>query len=123
MLYALPNIYPSDPSLQISAIRGAEISPDTVTQVSDAFAKQNIQVKSVELEKGQILARFLSTEDQLKAREVVDAILGDKFVSALNLAPATPAWLDSIGARANETWLRLTWWCALLNGSGYENRY
>ena len=98
MLYALPNIYPSDPSLQISAIRGAEISPDTVTQVSDAFAKQNIQVKSVELEKGQILARFLSTEDQLKAREVVDAILGDKFVSALNLAPATPAWLDSIGA-------------------------
>ena len=98
MLYALPNIYPSDPSLQISAIRGAEISPDTVTQVSDAFAKQNIQVKSVELEKGQILARFLSTEDQLKAREIADTLLGDKFVSALNLAPATPAWLDSIGA-------------------------
>lgn len=98
MLYALPNIYPSDPSLQISAIRGAEISPDTVTQVSDEFAKQNIQVKSVELAKGQILARFLSTEDQLKAREIADTLLGDKFVSALNLAPATPAWLDSIGA-------------------------
>ena len=98
MLYALPNIYPSDPSLQISAIRGAEVSPETVTQVSDAFAKQNIQVKSVELAKGQILARFLSTEDQLKAREIADTLLGDKFVSALNLAPATPAWLDSIGA-------------------------
>lgn len=98
MLYALPNIYPSDPSLQISAIRGAEVSPETVTQVSDAFTKKNIQVKSVVLEKGQILARFLSTEDQLKAREVVDTLLGDKFVSALNLAPATPAWLDSIGA-------------------------
>jgi preprotein translocase subunit SecD len=98
MLYALPNIYPSDPSLQISAVRGAEVSPETVTQVSDAFAKQNIQVKSVVLEKGQILARFLSTEDQLKAREVADSLLGDKFVSALNLAPATPAWLDSIGA-------------------------
>jgi len=62
MLYALPNIYPSDPSLQISAVRGAEVSPETVTQVSDAFAKQNIQVKSVVLEKGQVLARFLSTE-------------------------------------------------------------
>lgn len=98
MLYALPNIYPSDPSLQISAIRGAEVNPETVTQVSDAFSKQNIQVKSVVLEKGQILARFLSTEDQLKAREVADSLLGDKFVSALNLAPATPAWLDSIGA-------------------------
>ena len=98
MLYALPNIYPSDPSLQISAIRGAEVSPETVTQVSDAFTKKNIQVKSVVLEKGQILARFLSTEDQLKAREVVDTLLGEKFVSALNLAPATPAWLDSIGA-------------------------
>ncbi len=98
MLYALPNLYPSDPSLQISAIRGAEVSPQTVTQVSEAFAKQNIQVKSVVLEKGQVLARFLSTEDQLKAREVADQLLGDKFVSALNLAPATPAWLDSIGA-------------------------
>lgn len=98
MLYALPNLYPSDPSLQISAIRGAEVSPQTVTQVSEAFAKQNIQVKSVVLEKGQVLARFLSTEDQLKAREIADQLLGDKFVSALNLAPATPAWLDSIGA-------------------------
>jgi preprotein translocase subunit SecD len=98
MLYALPNIYPSDPSLQISAVRGAEVSPETVTQVSDAFAKQNIQVKSVVLDKGQVLARFLSTEDQLKAREVADKLLGDKFVSALNLAPATPAWLDSLGA-------------------------
>lgn len=98
MLYALPNIYPSDPSLQISAVRGAEVSPETVTQVSEAFAKQNIQVKSVVLDKGQVLARFLSTEDQLKAREVADKLLGDKFVSALNLAPATPAWLDSLGA-------------------------
>lgn len=98
MLYALPNIYPSDPSLQISAVRGAEVSPETVTQVSEAFAKQNIQVKSVVLDKGQVLARFLSTEDQLKAREVADKLLGDKYVSALNLAPATPAWLDSLGA-------------------------
>jgi preprotein translocase subunit SecD len=45
-----------------------------------------------------VLARFLSTEDQLKAREVIEQLLGDKFVTALNLAPATPAWMDSIGA-------------------------
>ncbi len=98
MLYALPNIYPSDPSLQISAVRGAEVSSETVTKVTDEFAKQNLPVKSISLEKGQILARFLSTEDQLKAREIAEQLLGDKFVTALNLAPATPAWLDSIGA-------------------------
>ncbi len=38
MLYALPNIYPSDPSLQISAVRGAEVSAETVTQVTEEFA-------------------------------------------------------------------------------------
>ena len=30
--------------------------------------------------------------------EVVAAALGDEVVSALNMAPATPAWLDAIGA-------------------------
>lgn len=98
LIYALPNIYPNDPSLQISGTRGAEISAEKVTQLEQALTAQNIAFKSVVLNKGQILARFNNTEDQLKAREVVSAALGDEVVSALNMAPATPAWLDAIGA-------------------------
>lgn len=97
-IYALPNIYPEDPSLQITATRGAEVSADKVSQLEQALQKNNIPVKSVVLEKGQILARFNSAEDQLKAREVVNAELGSEYVSALNMAPATPKWLNDIGA-------------------------
>ena len=98
LIYALPNIYPEDPSLQITATRGAAVSADKVGQLEQALQKNNIAVKSVVLENGQILARFGSAEEQLKAREVVNTELGSEFVTALNMAPATPAWLNSIGA-------------------------
>lgn len=98
LIYALPNIYPEDPSLQISATRGAQVSADKVAVLEQALQKHQLAVKSVVLEKGQILARFSSAEDQLKAREVVTAALGSDYVTALNMAPATPAWLAGIGA-------------------------
>jgi len=98
MLYALPNLYPNDPSLQINATRGADVTQQTVDQLQKAFTEQGLTPKSAVLEKGQVLVRFLNTEDQLKAREVANDTLGDNFVTALNLAPATPAWLDAIGA-------------------------
>ena len=98
MLYALPNLYPNDPSLQINATRGADVTQQTVDQLQKAFTEQGLTPKSAVLEKGQVLVRFLNTEDQLKAREVANETLGDNFVTALNLAPATPAWLDAIGA-------------------------
>ncbi|WP_257982260.1 protein translocase subunit SecD, partial [Aeromonas salmonicida] len=41
---------------------------------------------------------FQNTEDQLKARDLVANKLGDNFITALNLAPSTPAWLEAIGA-------------------------
>jgi preprotein translocase subunit SecD len=98
LIYALPNIYPEDPSLQISATRGAQVSADKVAVLEQALQKHQLAVKSVVLEKGQILARFSSAEDQLKAREVVVSALGSDYVTALNMAPATPAWLAGIGA-------------------------
>ena len=98
MLYALPNLYPNDPSLQISATRGADVTQQTVDQLQKSFTEQGLTPKSAVLEKGQVLVRFLNTEDQLKAREVIEQLLGDKYVTALNLAPATPAWLAALGA-------------------------
>ncbi|WP_231106604.1 hypothetical protein [Enterobacter ludwigii] len=50
------------------------------------------------LEEGAILARFDTTDTQLRAREVLMGVLGDKYVVALNLAPATPRWLAALNA-------------------------
>lgn len=98
LLYALPNLYPEDPALNISATRGGTVQEATRAQLEQSFSAANIAAKSVVLENGQLLARFNSTEDQLQAREIATQQLGGNYVTALNLAPATPDWLNAIGA-------------------------
>ncbi len=97
-VYALPNLYGEDPAVQLTGARGAAASEQTLIQVHDILKKDDISAKSIALEEGSILARFDSTESQLRAREVLMSELGDNYVVALNLAPATPRWLSAIHA-------------------------
>jgi preprotein translocase subunit SecD len=96
-LYASPNLYPEDPAVQISGLRGVEANAATLDSVREQLTAQNISYASIVLENGQILARFSDTNEQLKARDLLDSNLGDKYSVALNLTPATPDWLASIG--------------------------
>lgn len=98
LLYALPNIYGEDPAVQITGARGVAASETTLVQVRNVLEKDNIASKSIALENGAILARFKDPDVQLRAREALVAELGDKYVVALNLAPATPAWLAMLNA-------------------------
>lgn len=98
VLYSAPNLYGEDPALQVSAARGAEVQVATLDQVKKILDDNNLKYSSAALDKGQILVRFHNTEDQLKSKEFVSQALGDNFVVALNLSPATPAWLSAIGA-------------------------
>lgn len=98
LLYALPNLYGEDPAIQITGARGAAASESTLVQVQNVLKEQNLSSKSIALENGAILARFSNPDVQLRAREALLAELGDKFVVALNLAPATPQWLRMLGA-------------------------
>ncbi|WP_071991110.1 MULTISPECIES: protein translocase subunit SecD [Yersinia pseudotuberculosis complex] len=98
LLYALPNLYGEDPAVQITGARGIAASETTLVQVRDVLEKDNIASKSIALENGAILARFRDPDVQLRAREALVEALGDKYVIALNLAPATPSWLAKLGA-------------------------
>lgn len=98
LLYALPNLYGEDPAVQITGARGIAASETTLVQVRDVLEKDNIASKSIALENGAILARFRDPDVQLRAREALMAAMGDKYVIALNLAPATPSWLAKLGA-------------------------
>lgn len=96
-LYALPNIYGETPAVQISGLRGVETDISTLDIIREELTANSVETSSIVLEKGQILALFKNTEDQLKARDILDAKLGDKFSVALNLTPLTPKWLASLG--------------------------
>ena len=97
-LYSAPNLYGEDPALQVSAARGAEVQASTLDSVKKVLEANGLKFKSALLDKGQILVRFTSTDDQLKSKELVAQALGDQFIVALNLAPAPPGWLTAIGA-------------------------
>lgn len=97
LVYAAPNLYGEDPAVQVSATRGAKVELSTLDKVQDILKNANISPKSTVLENGQILVRLMTSEDQLIASEEIRRNIGDGFVTALNLAPATPAWLAAIG--------------------------
>ncbi|CDG20083.1 Protein-export membrane protein secD [Xenorhabdus poinarii G6] len=98
LLYALPNLYGEDPAVQITGARGIAASEKTLDHVHNVLEKDQIKSKSIVLENGAILARFSNTDVQLRAREALISALGEQYVVALNLAPATPTWLRIIGA-------------------------
>ena len=97
-IYALPNIYGEDPSVQISPLRGAVINSGLLVNVKQELQKADILPLSNELTEEQLLLRFSHTEDQLRAADIIKAKLNKNYVVALNLAPATPQWLRSFNA-------------------------
>ena len=96
-LYALPNIYGEDHAVQISAGRDAVVTQSMVKQVESALAEKSITPKRIEFENEQILVRVSDSDTQLVARETLEKLLGDDYFVAMNLAPDTPEWLESLG--------------------------
>lgn len=100
-LYVIPNIFGDDYAVQVSVKNTANIESDTVlAQVKKTLTDQPTPIPylSVVAEQNGILARFASTDIQLKARDLLKNTLGDDYIVALNLAPKTPHWLQAINA-------------------------
>lgn len=96
-LYALPNLYPSVPAVQISHESG-ELNVTTLVTLRQALKEKDIEIQGEEQQDNKILLRFASIEQQLLAFEVSKDALDGRHVVALNFAPATPGWLRAIGA-------------------------
>ena len=96
-IYALPNIYGKDPAVQVSSSRG-QVTELTKFEVEAALDDAGIEYLPVEVGLNNLIIRFEDEGDQLKAQDVIRASLNNTYVVALNLAPATPNWLSSLGA-------------------------
>lgn len=99
-LYALPNMYPQDSSVQVTANRGSVVDEALKTRVSADLAKAGITPKLVELDKGNLLVRLDDPDTQGKAADVLRPALGNEYTVALSLASTVPDWLEKIGAKA-----------------------
>ncbi|NWO08254.1 MAG: protein translocase subunit SecD [Alteromonadaceae bacterium] len=98
-IYALPNFFPDDYAIQIAGARGAtEVNQQVLDRALAELDERGIPVKSSSLEDRDALIRLTSSEDQLRARPAVQNAIGDRYLVALNMAPSTPSWLQSLGA-------------------------
>ena len=100
VLYAVPNVFPSEPAVQVTANRGATVDAALQQRVEAALKKAAVPFdSSVVGEDGNLLVRTKGDDAQDKAAEAIRAELGSGFVVALNQASTVPAWLRSVGAR------------------------
>ena len=98
-LYALPNLYGSDPAIQISATRNSIVDTQIESQALEVLKKADVNLRSSILDSKGLLLRFDGVEQQLKAADGLRDVLGENYTVALNLAPATPGWLRDMNAK------------------------
>jgi len=98
-IYALPNFFGEDPAVQVSG-SNATVFVDTqkISQIKSALQNAHITFKNFVTEDKNLLIRFASIDEQLKAKELIQETLGQDYLVALNLAPATPNWLNALNA-------------------------
>ena len=97
-LYAAPNLYGEDHAIQISASKDAPVEQELAQLVEKTLLAENLEIKRIDLERGQMLVRLNDSDTQLKAQEIIDRKLNDDYVVAMNLAPDTPEWLQAFNA-------------------------
>ena len=99
VFYALPNLFGDDPGVQIRGIRGASIESNDFDRVRTMLSAEGLDPKGATLDENGLRLRFVSPEQQLKARDVLQKELGNQYTVALTLLPDTPTWLRLVQAR------------------------
>ncbi len=99
LIYALPNLFDQDPSMEISGTRRAQVDTATLDRVKQVLDKAGINIKSTESRPNKLLLRFNDSEDQLRAKDALEAVLGNDYTLALTLSTDVPPWLKAIGAK------------------------
>ncbi len=98
IVYAIPNIYPQDPAVQITPNRGAVIDQALKERVQGVIEKAGLPLKGISLSEDSLLVRLDHPDSQLRAADLIREELGNRYTVALNLASTVPRWLVAIRA-------------------------
>ena len=98
LTYAAPNFYPADAAVQLSGQSGAMVIDETVlSKVEKSLEEGNIKYFGGVADGESALIRIKDKDMQLRAKEIIQAEMGNDYIVALNLAPTTPEWLSNLG--------------------------
>ncbi|MES2532895.1 MAG: protein translocase subunit SecD, partial [Pseudomonadota bacterium] len=104
LIYALPNFFGEAPAVQVSAAKATvKVDAGTQARVEEALKAGGLTPDMLTLDATSLRARFASTDDQLKARDVLQrALVPDandpSYTVALNLVSRSPTWLTALHA-------------------------
>jgi preprotein translocase subunit SecD len=98
--YALPNLYPTQPSIQVAYTdSGRSADQMLVSDLEDILNLNGISYEDLSLVENKIVIKFANLEQQLESKTLIQNKLLDKVIVALNLEPTTPDWLKNIGGK------------------------
>ena len=99
IIYALPNLSPPDPAVQVSLqSAGDSFDGRLVQAVKNIARNEGILDENIEVNQKSLLIRTDSYEEQIKLKDELRRELGPDYVVALNLAYSTPDWLQNLNA-------------------------
>ena len=98
-LYALPNIYPTQPSIQV-AYTDSGLSADQalLDDLENILEDSKTVYDEIFLRDNKIVIKFKDVETQLSSKTILQNALLDRVIIALFLEPSTPQWLKDMGA-------------------------
>jgi preprotein translocase subunit SecD len=98
-LFALPNIYPSKPALQIAVGDSSiQLNDNFLAGITNELTKEEISFQSIEASEASVKIVLDDVESQLASRRVLADYSGGDFIIALTSEPSTPEWLQNLGA-------------------------
>ena len=98
--YALPNLYPTQPSIQVAYTdSGKSADQILLNQLEDTLKETNSDFDNLFLRDNKIVIQFSTLDQQLNAKTILQNKFLDKVIIVLNLEPTTPDWLKSLGGR------------------------
>jgi len=99
-LYALPNAYQKNPSVQITpSTSEARIDEALKARVDGLLQEAGVTPVGSEIDENHLLIRLHDSDAQTAASDALRPVLGENYSVALNLASTVPDWLSNLGAR------------------------
>ena len=97
-IYALPNIYPTQPSIQVAYTdSGKSADQALLVELKDILSQSESEYDEIFLRENKIVVKFYDVNKQLASKTILQNALLDKVIIALNLEPSTPQWLKNLG--------------------------
>ena len=97
-IYALPNLYPTQPSIQVAYTDSARSADQSLlNDLEDILDKSEVNYDEMFLRENKIVIKLPDVDTQLESKTILQQALLDKVIIALNLEPSTPQWLKDLG--------------------------